>query len=67
VAHLGSTPQGRGRGAAQEQDLTDLGAYRVAARLLARAAGVWLNHTLGRASRSLVAYTAQSNDAEILL
>ena len=31
---------------------------RVATRLLARAACVWLNHTLGRPSRSLVAYVA---------
>jgi hypothetical protein len=31
---------------------------RIAARLLALAAGVWLNHTLGRASRSLITYTA---------
>jgi hypothetical protein len=31
---------------------------RIAARPLALAAGVWLNHTLGRASRSLITYTA---------
>lgn len=37
--------------------LTNLRA-RIAARLLALAAGVWLNHTLGRASRSLIPYTA---------
>jgi hypothetical protein len=37
--------------------LTNLRA-RIAARLLALAAGVWLNHTLGRASRSLITYTA---------
>ena len=37
--------------------LTNLRA-RIATRLLALAAAVWLNHTLGRASRSLIAYTA---------
>jgi hypothetical protein len=37
--------------------LTNLRA-RIAVRLLALAAGVWLNHTLGRASRSLITYTA---------
>jgi hypothetical protein len=37
--------------------LTNLRA-RIATRLLALAAGVWLNHTLGRASRSLITYTA---------
>jgi hypothetical protein len=31
---------------------------RIATRLLALAACVWLNHTLGRPSRSLIAYTA---------
>ncbi|HWI71411.1 MAG TPA: IS982 family transposase [Baekduia sp.] len=31
---------------------------RIATRLLALAACVWLNHTLGRASRSLIPYTA---------
>jgi transposase len=31
---------------------------RIATKLLALAAGVWLNHTLGRASRSLITYTA---------
>jgi hypothetical protein len=31
---------------------------RIATRLLALAAGVWLNHTLGRVSRSLITYTA---------
>jgi transposase len=37
--------------------LTNLRA-RIATRLLALAAAVWLNHTLGRASRSLITYTA---------
>jgi hypothetical protein len=31
---------------------------RIASRLLALAACVWLNHTLGRTSRSLIPYTA---------
>jgi hypothetical protein len=37
--------------------LTNLRA-RIASRLLALAAGVWLNHQLGRPTRSLIAYTA---------
>ena len=31
---------------------------RIATRLLALAAGVWLNHQLGRPTRSLITYTA---------
>jgi hypothetical protein len=43
--------------------LTNLTA-RIANRLLALAAGVWLNHTLGRARRSLITHTAYSHGAE---